>query len=1733
MNICKRFIILLILLCIPYNYGYAGRCDFDVSADSKGSYPLDEIDNWIFWTNVDQYFYHVDLTIPSSALPLSYAIIFVHPDGTIENIKTNQPRPEETIATNDFPFVCKTCSGGGYQIQVIRQYVPDDIVCTTQKFYFGAYPNLNLTVSPSPLIIGQEAIVSWTVSGGVSGFPDGGWKGTLRLKWYQNNNELGVLATIPVSDHQYKFNVPETIGNASVPGHNFQIFGENTDSGSIVVPGVINDRTSYFEIKEAQIKNPDLAIIEANISPAIAKQGQECEFNFFIQNIGSKKSYGTVLEVFVDNEEIFDKIVIALNPGESLRIDEKFTFHKSGRFEIICTVGKIYGDMNVSNNTKNLSLQVKPPPSISISPNQGHQGTQFQLSGQGFTPSSTVMVVLQDLYGNLLFIDEGTQTDTFGEFNYRWICNDCNKFQTLYFEVTDVQSGTPSNKVAFSVRDIFQNIELDVSNITNIGKVSNEFQVFLSVDDQYNFDICDAFYFKIYDNDGNSATQVHDDGCTFLKSENNQKNYRLWFRINPTTKRAAYFKNAHFDICYNEKICKHIEGLDNFSVYGSTFDISKHAWKFANTSWDIEINHNKKFKVYKFADELIEEYVEEGYRSKVWTFIGDTSSPSRGLCYGLVHAAIANYTHQDDTTSWGQDKDNKELGINELINTIDQRWDKTNYRAKSPYKPFIENNIYTSEKLNDPIKIWTFQSATKIIYYFLSQDLVKGSNWVGNDHDKRLDIEIDKESIAQILKNGSPVSFGIDPPGHRMAITQQISWMGVDKYIIWDNNLPYLQDKINDAPYLEWIPDDNKNDTMYFIKTDGSTDDIKYSEISYIAYLTRESQNLTQNSGDSQNIYNLWPQNQKRHSILANESRDTKVNHIDYQYIDHIEILIVGASINQVLDNSNEQKIQLIPHGEINEGKSVINTSANGIFQCIYLPAQKTYRITATKLSDFFTTIIFVSIPNDDGTVEKFNYENLETDENDATQFDFIVGRNNLDTSIKRRVSDHDENDYSPDFHKEIPIQIDPPTNFHSRFNNGQIHLQWENDSHSGLSSILILRKESDFPDSPDDGDSIFNGLSNSVTDTSINTNTTYYYAAFSIDYSGNYSKPVFSVIDTQLFFVYGQIHLSNGSGLNDCQLLLKDHNGKSIQACSTDAGGMYQFSNLQQGEYIIEASHQDHNIDPDIKTIQVHNQNEIHDFLATPVPSVFFLLNHFDARIGNIVPIQWTFRHIENNQLLNIDLFRTGATEQIARNVPILSGNFHWTVMGNDDPNAKLQLSLVSDPDIRVEQKFNIHPNSPPNVGVVKYSTQWEWQTPLPENTPINDIWGESENNIFAVSENGKIYHFDGQAWTEMNSNTRMSLYSIWGFDHHNVFAVGWNGTILHYDGQQWRTMNSESSSTLEGVWGITEKNVFAVGSSGTILHYDGTTWSQMPCNARFYLLDVFGITENDVFAVGWHRNSGIIVHYDGSAWEEMETIDDNLLNGIWGTSANDMFAVGENGTILHFDGTEWSEMPCDHAETFYEIWGSSSNDVFAVGEYGTIMHYDGGSWSKMNSETSSKLSGVWGLSNKNVYVVGFHETIIHISTIMNEIPDIFTNENTTAKINFIADDLEYPKVYITVRSSNPGLIPNSDIQILGETSFRTMTLTPAPNRHGIANISIHVSDVDGLMQQVAFDVKVGEYDAVFDGDIDHNDTVNLMDAILVLKIISGLNPGDVYSSQKMGLAEVIFILQSVTKLY
>lgn len=133
-----------------------------------------------------------------------------------------------------------------------------------------------------------------------------------------------------------------------------------------------------------------------------------------------------------------------------------------------------------------------------------------------------------------------------------------------------------------------------------------------------------------------------------------------------------------------------------------------------------------------------------------------------------------------------------------------------------------------------------------------------------------------------------------------------------------------------------------------------------------------------------------------------------------------------------------------------------------------------------------------------------------------------------------------------------------------------------------------------------------------------------------------------------------------------------------------------------------------------------------------------------------------------------------------------------------------------------------------------------------------------------------GVILHYDGQAWTRMESGTSATLDCVHGTGPADVFAAGEDGAVVHYDGKAWRSLASGTSQLLMGLWAASPRDVFAVGMGGTILRYDGTAWRPMASRTTEHFAAFWGRSGHEVFAAG---SSGTILRYDGTAWRPVES--------------------------------------------------------------------------------------------------------------------------------------------------------------------------------------------------------------------------------------------------------------------
>ena len=92
---------------------------------------------------------------------------------------------------------------------------------------------------------------------------------------------------------------------------------------------------------------------------------------------------------------------------------------------------------------------------------------------------------------------------------------------------------------------------------------------------------------------------------------------------------------------------------------------------------------------------------------------------------------------------------------------------------------------------------------------------------------------------------------------------------------------------------------------------------------------------------------------------------------------------------------------------------------------------------------------------------------------------------------------------------KPIP-QIEPPanvTNLEASPQENTIILNWQNPEDKNFQAVRVLRSEKFYPSDPFDGEIIYEGAAQKITDEKIKKDVTYYYSVFSVDGQGNYSS--------------------------------------------------------------------------------------------------------------------------------------------------------------------------------------------------------------------------------------------------------------------------------------------------------------------------------------------------------------------------------------------------------------------------------------------------------------------------------------------------------------------------------------------------------------------------------------------------------------------------------------------------
>ncbi len=265
-----------------------------------------------------------------------------------------------------------------------------------------------------------------------------------------------------------------------------------------------------------------------------------------------------------------------------------------------------------------------------------------------------------------------------------------------------------------------------------------------------------------------------------------------------------------------------------------------------------------------------------------------------------------------------------------------------------------------------------------------------------------------------------------------------------------------------------------------------------------------------------------------------------------------------------------------------------------------------------------------------------------------------------------------------------------------------------------------------------------------------------------------------------------------------------------------------------------------------------------------------------------------------------------------------------------------------------------------------------------------LNDVWGASSDDVFAVGNHGVILHYNGSSWTAMECPVAGSLRALWGRSGRDVYAVGNSGTILHYNGVAWRQMeNPETPEQFNAITGWGAGDVFAGGDDGLMQRLRNGEWETISRSGG----DIWGLWGGELWPHRAIRAAFVTVvaagvgvkHFDGTSWNSLGYARTGILQDVWGPKWDNLWAVGPGGAIVHYDGFGLNRQSAPVDRILRSIWGTAHDDILAVGASGAIVHFDGNSWSRDNTGVEKNLWGVWCHRDGHAFAVGYDGTILH----------------------------------------------------------------------------------------------------------------------------------------------------------
>jgi hypothetical protein len=257
---------------------------------------------------------------------------------------------------------------------------------------------------------------------------------------------------------------------------------------------------------------------------------------------------------------------------------------------------------------------------------------------------------------------------------------------------------------------------------------------------------------------------------------------------------------------------------------------------------------------------------------------------------------------------------------------------------------------------------------------------------------------------------------------------------------------------------------------------------------------------------------------------------------------------------------------------------------------------------------------------------------------------------------------------------------------------------------------------------------------------------------------------------------------------------------------------------------------------------------------------------------------------------------------------------------------------------------------------GPVYHLIRWDGKvwTSAARTPPLAAIKIISADDGWAVGAGGAILHWDGEAWSAVESPTDKDLDELAFSSAASGWAASNQGVILRYALGVWRIYSSLAPNPRRMAIDPDSEDGWILGSwqrGDVVLRWDTKDW------ARFYgdvpdgeVLALDFPVAGEAWAAGWipgRSRAGMIWRWDGWSWSREIDKVPLPIQAVSFLSAGNAWGAGQDGLLVQWDGSEWTATKRPSSQTLNAIAMLAPDDGWAAGEGGQVLHWNGSAWS------------------------------------------------------------------------------------------------------------------------------------------------------------------------------------------